>query len=490
MHRYGSLIVAFLAVALYAASGWLWPKKPLPLDALKRDQLARKTGQTGWQTVHINDLPGPDGKRLSVSFYAHERLLQPPGDFCSYLRDRRQRAEAPSAVTKQSTADVFLDADTAIKRACIDTVDDEDQPIRPTMRGALAVQAASALSALDGQPALDQAFGSLLMRGIVEGLKVAKTVDDVSEIIQPLHVLNDDSDSVAGLVFRRFYADGIRLRAALCPTQGYHYCRAQWLVSAGKIYSRIGRLEDHEQHFHDMAAVLDEAEPLVASIASRGRRLDLLDDMASAFGYAGEAGRSEAMLKRAASLSRRVVGELEPVENDRGSSLYANALEQLAANLGRLAPVSSDKISVLRDAIDTGEKAIAVSARIAPDASSWTALSNLAASQRELFTITQEPALIEQSIANARQSLAAVSKGAEADYLERNSNVAYARTNLGYSLGAKARYIAPMSDEEKKSLNGEARQLLNQAEPVFHRINAQAYLRMIGRARAILPPEQ
>lgn len=490
MHRYSSFIIAIIAIALYAASGWLWPKKPLPLDAIKREHLAKKSGQTTWQTVHINDLPGPDGKRLSVSFYGLERLPLPPGDLCSYLSDRRERAKTQFAAQKKSDPDVFTDADLAIKRACTDTVDDEDQPIGPAMRGALAVQAASALSSLDSQPTLDRAFGSLLMRWTVESLKAAKSVDDVNDVIKPLHIFNIDDDGVEGLIFKRFYADGARLRAALCPTPDTFACHANWLVTAGKGYSRVGRLEDHEQHFHDMTTVLDEAEPWVKAIASRGKRLDLLDDMASAFGYAGEAGRSETMLKRAADLSRRVVVEVEPAQNDQASSLYVNALEQLAANLGRWSSVATDKIAVLHDAINTGEKAIAIDWRVSPGKRSWTALSNLASSQRELFLITHETPLIEKSIANARHSLASFSEGADADYVERSSDVAYARANLAYSLAAQTRHVASMKDDEKMSVNKEARALLDQSEPVFRAINANAYLRMISRARALLPKEE
>ncbi|MGL4324668.1 MAG: hypothetical protein ACRCTD_11580 [Beijerinckiaceae bacterium] len=488
MQRYGTLIVAILAIGIYAGSGWLFPRKPLPPEAFKRNLPAKTAENKPALTVHTIDLPGPDGKRITATFYGLERLPAAGDDLCKQLHQRRAAIGPLPESPDNPEKNVWVDA--TLKRACDDMVDEEGEPIKPVQRGGMAAHAAASLASIDNKPIMDAAFAASWAHWMLGELRKAKNVGDVQQAIEGSHSLDKAADAPNNIIFKRLSADIDRLRAELCEEVEGSHCRARFLSTAGRDYARLGRLEDNEQHFRDMIIVLNEAEQLVGKINQKAIRTDLLDDIAAAFGYAGEAGRDRNMLVRATDISRRIVRELETEKDGDDKWNYSNAIESLASNLGRVAVGASNRIAVTREAVEAGEMAIAHSKRHFPDDISWAAQINLATSQRELYELTSEDDVLDKSIDNARQSLATLASRIQEKKTVRDYNVAYSQCALAYSLAARAYYTHSLGNDDRAALQDEARKLLDQAEPVFRAINAQAYLRMIARARALLPQEE
>ena len=332
MQRYGTLIIVLLALGLYAASGWLFPRKPLPPDAFKRNLPAKTAEKKPVLTVTVLDLPGPDAKRIAVKFYGLERLPPAGEELCKQLQARRAAIGPLPANPDNPDKNEWLE--TTLKRACVDTVDEEGEPIKPVQRGGLAVGAAAMLANIDDKPVMDAAFASSWAHWMLGELRNAKTVGDVQIALEGSHSLDKSSEAPNNIIFKRLSADIDRLRAELCETPDEYHCRARFLSTAGHDYARLGRLETDEQHFRDMTAVLDEAERLVENISKKATRTDLLDSIASAFGYAGEAGRDHNLLVRATDISRRIVKELEAEKDGDDKWNYSNAIESSGQQSG------------------------------------------------------------------------------------------------------------------------------------------------------------
>jgi tetratricopeptide (TPR) repeat protein len=315
-------------------------------------------------------------------------------------------------------------------------------------------------------------------------LRKAQTVDEVADILLARSGLSDADDSRRGLIFRRFSADLERLGAELCMTRSDPDCRARELARVGSSYSRLGRLGTDEQSFRDMAEALDEAEPLVRKMKDKKARIDLLDDIASAFGYAGESGRDRKLLLRAVEIAEKNVTELEPTKDDDSKWEYGEALGLLQSSLGRLAGSGVDQIVVTKRAVNVGEQAIAHRHRHFPDSTSWAEYINLAASQRDLFELTRERAWIETAIANGRRALEIHKQRGD---VKPDDMQLYIKIRIGQALVWKAVHDGDIDEEDRLRHYDEARSLFDEAEPFFRTMNTQAYLRIITRARRLLP---
>ncbi len=218
-------------------------------------------------------------------------------------------------------------------------------------------------------------------------------------------------------------------------------------------------------------------------LADKDTRLALLKDIAIAFGYAGEDGRDRKYLVRANEILQSIVEELEPFKEADKKLEFANALEERASSLGRLAPGAIDNLLATREAIEAGESAIAYRSRYFPDYPSWSTHINLATSQLEMFELDDVDVWIERSVVNARRALTIISEA----NLDGREMMQYVRGRLGEILAIRAHNGKSLSDEERSALFAEARAYLDEAEPLFREMNAQAYLRFVNKARLLFP---
>jgi tetratricopeptide (TPR) repeat protein len=482
-------VVAILCCVTLAAM-WMLSRKSLDsarLEALRTRPLLPAVKPE--LTTESFTVPGPDGRRVTARFYGLERLPPSDGDVCPLLRERLSQIPV---VPKPSSTDSD-DAETETRRNYISQqVDaicggkplDGEEPIAESARGWNATMAAMTMSLLDHKPAADERFAAALAHWILVHLRKALKVEEVTDILLARSGLSDADDNRRGLIFRRFSADLVRLGAELCSARSDPDCRARELVSVGRSYSRLGRLGTDEQSFRDMAEALDEAEPLVRKMQDKKVRIDLLDDIASAFGYAGEAGRDHKLLLRAVEIAEKSVAELESTKDGDGKWDYGEALGSLQSNLGRLAGSEIDRIAVTKRAVDVGEQAIAHRHLSFPETPSWGEYINLAASQRDLFELTRDRAWIDPAIANARRALEIHKERGD---IKPDDMQLYIKVRLGQALVWKARHDGDIPEEDRLKHFDEARLLFDEAEPFFRTMNTQAYLRIITRTRHFLP---
>ncbi len=484
-----SAVVAILCCLALAAM-WMLPRKSRDttrLEALRTR--AQLPGAKAELTTTSFTVPGPDGQHVTARFYGLERLPPANDEICPLLRERL--AQVPALPNPSSGGNENGDQQIKLKYVsqqidaiCGGTPLEGEEPIAESARGWNATMAATTMSLLDHRPAVDERFAAALAQWILVHLRKANTVKEVGDILQARSGLLDADDDRRGLIFRRFSADLERLGAGLCSAPSDPACRARELVGAGRSYSRLGRLGTDEQSFRDMAEALDEAEPLVRKIQDKTARIDLLDTIASAFGYAGEAGRDRKLLLRAVEIVEKNVAALEPTKDADDKWDFGEALGSLLSNLGRLSGTETDRIPVTKRAVEVGEQAIAHQHRHFPASPSWASYINLASSQRDLFELTRDRAWIDPAIANARRALEIHKERGD---IKPDDMHLYIKVRLGQALVWKARHDGDVLEEDRLRQFDEARSLFDEAEPFFHAMNTQVYLRIITGARRFLP---
>jgi hypothetical protein len=494
------------AVLLFAAAflGWQFfgpprPTAPTMADLQKRGML--KTPEEARSDTHSFELPGPSGSKVRASFYGLNRLPLSGDDLCAALRVEldgtpptieidlpglpREEAERTRREVTQAIRASF---EQQWRLGCMPGPRVAGRSATAAEQRAAALGLAQGLSGQRYHADIrDEGRDALIIRWAIIQMKGISRVADLRPFVTNACYVSPSPQPMS-LAARRFTADCQRLQAAICDLGALASCRAEALVDAGKEYSLLGRLETDERHFRDMAGVLDEAEPLVRRVADRETRTRLIGEIASAFGYAGEAGRDLHLLRRAAEIAQKTLSELTPGPGRFEQEQYAAALDDVAIALSRLAATESDRISATRRAIEGYKHAIAFRASATPDDPSWAAYVNLAANQRDFFELMRERQSIEDAIGNARRSLAILS--ARPGGGARNDNqLPYVRARLGEALVWRSRHVEEMEPMVREEGFAEAKEHLATAETVFRRMNAQAYLKFIIAAQLLLPDE-
>jgi hypothetical protein len=477
------LVLAFGLVALLVAYGRRVPRPP-PADW--RAELAARTKAAGQQpSMTTFMVPGPNGASMRVAFYGLDRLPQVTDEaFCKRLSEYREaRPTLPETATdadarkeKAETAEV---ARTALGVAC-DT----------TRLAAERFEAAGNVRVLvgsDGERAIyaDLTVAGALARLNVAAMREARTWQEVLRSASNRFEFRMVEDGVSGLWFRRLAADLDRVTGALCGPASDLDCAPTLLVAAARTYAELGRQTNDEQHFQDAGDVLRQAEAMLKPLKDAPENLHLFRTIASAYGYAGEAGRNEAFVRKATEISGDVVAALEPGKDGVNIHDYSNAVATFGANLGRLAGYDTDKRGVLERAIAANVLGIAHDERHDPDFPSWSNHVNLSTSAIELYAITREDRVIDDAVAHGHRAVGIVGRKVEAKTADE-LDLAYVRMRLGEALAWKARHGQALEETARRALAEEARTLLDQAEPVFSASNAQAYLRSLRRNRPLV----
>jgi hypothetical protein len=475
-------LIAF-AVAAAGFAAWTWVAAPprLPLDRLRMQAPGAAGGPPPFAEFEV---PAPEGRRAKARFFHLDRL--PPGDeatLCAGLRANLLRARNGAGPSDDQPEEAVKEAKASIDKIC--------QGEAPRLRGAAFARALGeplfALRMIEDADHMTPAMQAAIARLIVARLREAAEAGETDAATGlGTYVLGSDSDR-SGLALKRFSTDLDRLATELCGAEHAVECRGIRLARVGQSYARLGRLSNEEQHFRDMAEALAAAEPNIRRITIKELRLSMLEDVVSAYGYGGEAGRDPELLRRAVRIAESIAAELKPAEGEDGSHAYGEALTTLATALGRYAAHAPDRIGATRRAIETGEAAITLREKHLPDHPSWTSRINLASEQRDLFELTLQAEWIDKAEANARRALA-IKTGALGDDAP-DANLFYARMRLGQILAWKAKHGANLADAQRGDLAAESKKLLDEAEEVFRGLNSQAYLRIIARTRPLLPNE-
>ncbi len=472
-------LIAALGLAILVAAGMSFFRSPVhtAVAPMAPPAQASKTELT----VETFPVPGRDGKTVMARFRGLDRLPPSGDDFCPLLKDRLAGLPAASAgpggeAVDRKTIETLVDA------ACGGLSPETQQPVPQFQRGYNAGLAALLLDMADKTKAQDITLSATMARWVVRQLRKAKTVEEVRDIIFNTLGIKPSEDFVNDLSIRRFNADLRKLQADVCSTEADQYCRERALVEAGEDYARLGRLSSDETTFRDMAGALDEAEPLVRNMADRGQKISLLDDIATAYGYAGEDGRDRTLLERAVQISERNVADLEAGKDGDEKFSYDSALRSLGSNLARLAGYGVDQAKLTLRAIEVHEKSIAHGQRHFPGDPSWDNYINLAADQRDMFMLTREQKWIDAAISNARRAL-------EIHGEEKTTDRLYIKLRLAQALAWQAKYGKDITENNRKTMFGEARSLVDEAEPAFRALNTRSYLKIIANVRPLLPVE-
>jgi hypothetical protein len=442
---------------------------PLPLQRLAAPAQTSRPPPT----VIAFEVPGPQGRAVLARFYGLERLRPTGDDLCEGLTAALPRI-APVSGDLGELAPM-------LRRACGTDPDAAGLPTTAADRIALAAALLSVVmqEANSGRGEID--WATLGARWAVRRLREASGAEEVEAILNTRCAPTPQT-----LPLRRVQADCTRIRAAFCPAGPERaMCQVRFLASAGEELARLGRLETNEQHFRDMAEVLDEAEALLRSMPENDERRIMLDGFATAFGYAGEAGRDRRLLLRAHEIAAANLAELgqEPEPGQDGFR-FARALDALALALSRLAAGDADRVAATRRAVAAQRRAIDFRERFEPEAPSWAAQVNLAADLLDLFALTNEAEAIEQSVAFARASLTTLGRAGPFGIPREPEDVLYVKARLGQALAWQGRRAPDLPDETRERLLAEARTLLEEAERAFARMNARAYHPVRAGARA------
>jgi hypothetical protein len=428
------------------------------------------------------DVPASQGLRVKARFYRLDQL--PSGDeatLCAGFRASLAKARDQKGLNEEWRDTMAIKAATSVDAICTGNL--------PRLKGVafarLLQDALIQLLMMDHTDVRTSEMQAAVARGIVDWLREAKNREEVDQALLLRSAVKGTDIDQSGLALMRFSTDLNRLSTELCGKENIVYCKGIELARAGKSYAELGRLSNDEQHFRDMAETLASAEAYVRQISERELRLSVLEDIVAAYGLGGEAGRDGTLLRRAVEIAETIVSELKPAHDEEGSEAYGEALETLAASLGRYAGRAPNRIVVTRRAIEVGEIAIAHQAKRFPDSPSWTSHINLATEQRDLFELTLDPEWIEKAAVNARRALAI--KSASVVYGGPDAHLFYARMRLGQILAWKAKHGANLADAQRRDLSAEAKMHLESAEAVFQTLNTQAYLRIIARTRPLLP---
>jgi hypothetical protein len=433
-------------------------------------------------TVETFPVPGRGGKPVMARFRDLDRLPSTGDDFCPLLKNRLAKIPEQPAPPEAETTD-RRSIESLVDLACGGPSPGTKKPVPMSQRGYHAGLAALLLDTVDKSDAQDVVLSATMSRWVVSQLRKAQTVEQARDIIFNTLGIKPSNNPVSDLSIRRFNADLQRLQADVCSPDIDPYCRERALVEAGDDYARLGRLSSDEMTFRDMAEALDEAEPLVRNMADRDQKISLLDDIATAYGYAGEDGRDRALLERAVQISERNVAELEAGKDGNDIHAYDSALRGLGSNLARLAGYGLDKARLTLRAIETHEKSIAHGQRHFPGNPSWDNYINLAADQRDMFALTREQKWIDAAISNARRALEIYGE-------EKSTDRLYIRLRLAQALAWQAKHGKDIADDNRKAMFREAQSLLDEAEPAFHALNTQSYLKIIANIRPLLPKQE
>jgi hypothetical protein len=461
------------------------PLRPPSAD-WRADRTARPPPARQAPSMTTFMLPGPGGGEVRVSFYGLDRLPQvSDAALCKLLGDRRPPTTAagePAAdeEARRERTEIIAETTTALGVVC--------DPSRTAAARLEAVDAAvHGLVMLDPDSVIhsDPIKAGAQARLVIAAMREAGTWRDVVRAGSNGGLFDHIGEGVTGLWFRRLAADIKRVDAVMCVAHAGKDCAADLLIAVARTYAEIGRQTDDEQHFDDAGNALRQAEAMLKPLKDAPENHRLFGTIASAYGYAGEAGRREAFVRKAADISAEVVAALEPGKDGATAHDYSRAISVLAANLGRQAAYEADKRGSLERAISVGLRAIGHDERHHAEHPAWSNHANLSTSATELFAISREESVIDDAILHARRAVDIVGRQIAAKAADR-LDLAYARMRVGEALAWKARHGQTLDGPHSRALAQEAKALFDEAEPVFLSYNAQAYLRSLRRHRPMI----
>lgn len=352
------LLLTFGLVGVLLAIARQPPRLP-PAD-WRADWAARKEAAGHAPSMTTFMAPGPSGPNVRVSFYGLDRLPQVSDEaLCKLLGDERPTTPAANepAVDEEARrerTDLVEEMTTALGVVC--------DPSKPAAARLEAINAAiHGLVAFGADPAIyrNPIKAGAEARLVIAAMREARTWQDVVRISSNGRLFNYVGEGLTGLWFRRLAGDINRVTAIMCAVYAAKDCAPDLLVSAARTYAELGRRTDDEQHFDDAGDALRQAEAMLKPLKDAPENHALFSTIASAYGYAGEAGRREAFVRKAADISAEVVAALEPDKGGDKAYDYSQAIGVFAANLGRLAAYEADKRGALERAISVNLLAIA-----------------------------------------------------------------------------------------------------------------------------------
>jgi hypothetical protein len=483
----GSTIALLLALGSAGALLAYVRQPPRPPPADWRSAWAeRNRAADGTPTMTTFMVPGPGGAEVRVRFYGLDRLPQVSDEaLCKLLGDARPSTaagneQAADEETRKDRAELEAETRTALGIVC-----DASRPA--ALRLEAVGVAIHGLVASGADPTIHRIpiKAGAEARLLVAAMREARSWRDVVRVGSNGGLFAYVGEGLTGLWFRRLASDIDRITAVMCAAYAAKDCAAPLLVSAARTYAEIGRQTDDEQHFNDAGDALREAEAMLQPLKDAPENHQQFRTIASAYGYAGEAGRREAFVRKAAELSAEVVVALEHGKEGEKAHEYSRAISVLAANLGRLAAYETDKRGALERALSVNVIAIAHDERHSPGHPFWTNHANLSTTSTELFAISREDRVIEDAIMHGRRAAAIVDRSISQGAADAHDR-AYVRMRLGEALAWKARHGQKLEEPQRRALAQEAKALFDEAEPVFVDYNTQAYLRSLHRSRPLV----
>lgn len=449
---------------------WVLGQSMFPPGQLPASSFAPAVSEQTKLVTTVIDIPGPGGQKIKAAFYDLEGM--PPfggDDICALLREWIGVGDKSDSLAQGKVFSLPY---------CPDMPQvGENEGVFLSPRAAVSI-----LPASHGDKHAELTFASTLARDSVKRLKSAASVMDVRLAVDMSAGLDLVGEIREGLYFKRFHADMQRLDANLCDGPGKEACRIYRLIEAGSAYAQICSLVDDEQHLIDAEQTLTEIEAEVASDPDLDRKIGRLETIASAYGYAGESGRRESLVKRALDISRKNLAEIEAAGLEENASLYDDALEHLSANIGRYAFFTVDTKSLLEESVLIGTKFINRQIIARPDSPSWTAYANRAADRTELFRLTRDQALLPLAIADAAQAVLIVGNyGAVED-------MGHSRFRLGDALALQAVEGAGLDEPKRIALAQEAQEDLSAARAVYEKAGSSSYVGYIAKSQDLIAP--
>lgn len=469
MNRTYMIVAMVLAAVVFTVfQGAVQREYPLPADMAEQS-----AGKPELSTKRIK-VPGPDGVSIEAEFYALE-AIPPFGevDVCDVLRERAK------ALNLLQIKPQLTETADPVPNFCPDF--NPDMTDDDSFSYSSPVSMMRRLNETDNLGDPDTAFSATLERTILTRLREAKTVADVQQAIEMSYGI-DDLDDWERLHFSRFRGDLIRLSGQMCSKAAATACKVGKWIEAARIYADVGSLNGDDRNFRDVELLLNSILADVRKVKNISVRTGWMTDIASAFGYAGQAGRSGNLTGRAVEISRGALADLEQAKDPSLESELDDALGGLAANLGRHAPFATDKKSVFEEAVEVGSKAIMLDEKRFPGSPSWSKYANRSADRLQLFSYSMEQQQLDLAVSDARTALEASGKNAD------NEAGAHTMYRLGEALAWRATYSKAEGEQQKTADAKEAGELLAKAMSFYQRTGSANYQKYIRKAMVLLAP--